>query len=111
MTTKALEQAIARLSGRDKTAESLDRQVAVLDEEISRLVAAIASGGSSNLAAAIREREARRASLLEQQQNQRAVPAFNQKTIRHDLTAKMAGLWQSLLKRQPTQRGSCSIWS
>jgi hypothetical protein len=99
VTTRALDQAIARLSGRDKTAESLDRQVAVLDEEISRLVAAIASGGSCNLAAAIRGREARRASLFEQQQSQRAVPAFNPKTVRHDLTVKIAD-WQSLLKRQ-----------
>ena len=99
VAAKALDLAIARLSGADHRIETIERQVAALDEEIGRLVEAVAAGGSSSLGAAIREREARRAGLVEQQQNQRAVPPFNPKTIRQDLTAKLAD-WRSLLKRQ-----------
>ena len=83
----------------------VDAEIARVDQERSRLVAAIAAGGAlDGLLAALKERECRLADLRAQRDTanaeRRAQPVIDQARARRDLTA-LASEWRRILANDP----------
>ncbi len=99
----AVDRALAQLLGADDSdsrRERLDAELAKLERERDRLVAAIASGGAlDSLVEALREREQRRAALIAERQAiaaQRPATALDARRLRAALEARGAEWRQGL---------------
>jgi site-specific DNA recombinase len=91
---------LVRTDARDGRREQLETELAKLERERDRMVAAIAAGGElDSLVAGVRERERRRATLMSEAQAiaaQRPARAANAATLRAELEA-LAADWRQVL--------------
>jgi hypothetical protein len=108
MLVEAMDEALRLVAGDDDPADrtaAIDRQIRAVDEERSRVVAAIATGGHlEGLVAALQAREAKRAALESQRQQlgaERRLRACDVDRVRNDLLT-LADSWRRVLADDPT---------
>jgi len=107
---RAMRQALGQLNSPADTAVSrqtaLQAEVAVIDQELTRLAAGVAQGGDLKvLLEGIRAREQRRRTLQEELaglQGLRPVTAGDLQQLQQDVEARLSD-WRGLLSRQITQ--------
>ena len=108
MLEDAITTAVGLLtgSGEDERVFALEREIAKVERERSRLVAAIASGGSlDGLLGALQQREARRVRLQVEHaalRSRRRLQAGDVARVRLELQA-LAGSWRHVLAESPTK--------
>ena len=99
---RAITEAARRIAQRRASSASREQEIRTLEKEVENLTRALASGGSSTIAGAIRQREAQIAVLqAEERANEaRAKNTPNAATLRHELTEK-ARDWRACLHGEP----------